>query len=76
MILRRNPECYQFIIEEFKDDENCLIIAGRKSKKVWDHAKDELKNNEFIYKVIRLKSNIAEFENDLKTDIFFIEECC
>ena len=48
MILRRNPECYQYIKEEFKDDENCLIIAGRKSQNVFDHAKEELRNNEFI----------------------------
>ena len=34
-----------YIIEEFKNDENCLIIAGRKRKKVFDHAKEELRNN-------------------------------
>ena len=45
MMLRRNPECYQYIIEEFKNDENCLIIAGRKNKKVFDHAKEELRKN-------------------------------
>jgi len=30
--MRRNPECYFFINEEFKKDKNCFIIAGRKDE--------------------------------------------
>ena len=51
--MRRNPECYEYIKEEFKKDKNCFIIAGRKNESVYKKASSIMRNDEFVNFIIK-----------------------
>ena len=72
--MRRNPECYEFINENFKQDKNCFIIAGRRNEKVFKKAPSSMRNDEFINSVIRKRSNLAEFNSDLSENSCYVSE--
>jgi hypothetical protein len=41
-----------------------------------DNLDEAARKDIFIQKVIKLKSNILEFDTNLKEDYMFIDECC
>lgn len=75
-IIKKNPEAFQYLSEEIKNDENIILKAVRENADVFEYASDRLKDNEEFIEIMLDKSNIIyKFSSDrLKYNMSFINK--